>query len=401
MKYVVVLGDGMADYHIDSINGTPLEVAKIPNMTALAKDSIVGLVKTVPDGFSVGSDTANLSVLGYDPRKYYSGRSPLEAISLGISMNADDIAIRCNLVTLSDDQNFENKVMIDYSAGEISTAEARVLIEYVNAELGDLRFQFYSGISYRHCLIIRSGVLDNMLTPPHDISGKCIKTYLPMGYYADKFIALYKKANALLSVHPINIDRVAHGKKPANCIWFWGAGTRPNLISFSEKYGKTGAMISAVDLMKGIGKAAQMEVLEVEGATGNYDTNFKNKGLACLKALQTNDFCYVHIEAPDECGHRGEIDKKIFSIEQIDSEIVKTVVDGLNAINEPFALLILPDHPTPIAVKTHVSAPVPYLMYLSSRPLGHAEGYNETVAQNSSTPLAFAPDLMQTFLNLK
>jgi proposed homoserine kinase len=400
MKYVIILGDGMADYPIENIGGTPLSVAKIENINRLAKTSMIGLVKTVPDGFAAGSDTANLSVLGYDPRVCYSGRSPLEALSIGIDMAADDISFRCNLVTLSEDEPFENKTMVDYSAGEIGSDDAAVLIRAIDKEFGSAIMKFYAGVSYRHCLIMKGGKVDDGLTPPHDISGRKITNYLPSGVYAEKFRDLYKRANAFLSKHPINLERIKNGKNPANCIWLWGAGTKPKLSPFAEKYGKTGAMISAVDLLKGIGKAADMKIINVEGATGNYDTNYKNKGLACLEALKTCDFCYVHIEAPDECGHRGEIGNKIYSIEHIDTEIVKTVVDGLTERNEDFCLLLLPDHPTPIAVKSHTKDEVPFLIYSTKRRFDGAPAYNEAEAKATGIYIEFAPDLMEFFTSL-
>lgn len=398
MKYIVVLGDGMADYPIESIGGTPLEVANIPNINALAQKSEIGLVKTIPDGFSVGSDTANMSVLGYEPAKYYSGRSPLEALSMNLELGELDIAIRCNLVTLSDDEVFEEKTMVDYSAGEISSAEARVLISDLGKRIGDDVFSFNAGISYRHCLIIKGGSMDSILTPPHDISGQKIKNYLPKGVYADKFLSFYKFSYDFLSKHPVNLNRVRQGKKPANCIWLWGAGTKPHFDSFYSRYHKKGAVISAVDLLKGIARAADMQVVDVEGATGNWDTNYKNKALAALDALKTNDFCYIHIEAPDECGHRGELENKIYSIEQIDSQIVHTIVEGLSG--EDFALLILPDHPTPMATRTHARDAVPYLMYSSKKCLGRNSAYNEKVAGESGIFYADAPQLMQKFLSI-
>lgn len=396
MKYIVVLGDGMADYPIESIGGTPLEVANIPNINALARVSEIGLVKTIPDGFSAGSDTANMSVLGYDPAKYYSGRSPLEALSMNIKMDETDVALRCNLVTLSDEADFAKKTMVDYSAGEISSAEAKVLINDINKLLGDSDFSFYSGINYRHCLIIKDGKMDNVLTPPHDISGKTIGQYLPKGFYGDKFLKFYKQAYELLSKHPINLDRISHGKKPANCIWLWGEGSKPHFDSFFDKYQKKGAVISAVDLLKGIAIAADMQVIDVVGATGNWDTNYKNKALAALDALNSNDFCYIHIEAPDECGHRGELQNKIYSIEQIDKEIVHTIVEGLRG--QDFSMLILPDHPTPLATRTHAKDAVPYLLYSSGKKLGNNTGYNEKVASESGIYYENAPKLMQRFL---
>lgn len=401
MKYVIVLGDGMADEYNADLGGTPLSKAKLKCVKKLAENAEIGLVKTVPDRFKPASDVANLSVMGYDPNVSYSGRSPLEALNIGIDMKDTDVAYRCNLVTLSDDLPFENKKMVDYSAGEISTAEASVLISYINKELGSDKLHFYSGTSYRHCLIVSEGSVDDLVTPPHDISKRTIGDYLPHGQYKDLFIDLYKKAFNLLKNHPLNIERVKNGKNPANCIWFWGGGVRPDLQHFHDKTGLSGAIISAVDLLKGIGRAADMEVINVEGATGNYDTNFKGKGLAAVDALKRNDFCYVHIEAPDECGHRGEIDNKIYSIDMIDSQIIAPVVKSLTDKNEDFALMFLPDHPTPCKLMTHTRAPVPYLIYYSKKTLGHNKDYNEEIAKNSGIYYDNAPALFDKFISLK
>lgn len=402
MKYAVILGDGMADYPVDALGGkTPLEAADKPNIDALAKESLVGLVKTIPDGLKPGSDTANLSVLGYDPRVYYTGRSPLEAYSLGINMADTDLALRCNLVTLSEDEKFEDKIMVDYSGGEISTAEAAELIKAVGAEFGDDKFNYYAGISYRHCLIIKDGISGTALTPPHDITGKKIAEYLPDGVYGALFRELYKKAYELLSKHPVNLNRIKNGQKPANCVWFWGEGRKPALDNFEQKFGLKGSIVSAVDLLKGIGKAAGMETPSVEGATGGVETNFRGKAEACLESLKHNDFCYIHIESPDECGHQGLAAKKVWAIEQIDREIVAVVKKGLEERGEPFALLILPDHPTPICKKTHVSDPVPYLMWLSGRKLGRYPRYTEKVAKDSGNYEAVGHKLIETFLKLK
>ncbi len=401
MKYVIILGDGMADEFNEKLGGTPLSKANIPNVSRLAGSAEIGLVKTVPDAFKPASDVANLSVMGYDPVVSYSGRSPLEALNIGIDMADTDVAYRCNLVTLSDDEPFENKKMVDYSAGEISTAEAAVLIKYIDKNLGTDKLHFYAGVSYRHCLIVNDGAVDNEVTPPHDISGRVIGAYLPKGVYRDTFIDLYKKSYELLKNHPLNLERVKAGKRPANCIWFWGGGVKPNLQNFYQKTGLHGAIISAVDLLKGIGRAAGMQVINVAGATGNYDTNFKGKGEAALDALADNDFCYVHIEAPDECGHRGEIDNKIYSIEMIDKEIVGTVTRGLESRGEDYALLFLPDHPTPVKLMTHTRTPVPYLMYCSKKALGANAAYNEEIAEKSGIYIDAAPKLFQKFISLK
>lgn len=369
MKYVVILGDGMADYPMDSLGGkTPLEVANKPNIDALCANGEIGLVKTVPDGMKPGSDVANLSMMGYSPAKYYSGRSPLEALSMGIDLKPTDIAIRCNLVTLSDKEDYENKTMVDYSAGEISTKEASQLIQYIEENLGNDILHFYAGVSYRHCLVVNNAKLGTVYTPPHDISDKCISSHLPSGLYGETMLSLMKKSYELLKDHPVNIARIKAGKNPANSIWLWGEGTKPALTDFYQKYGLRGAVISAVDLIKGIGVGADMKVIEVEGACGTYETNFEGKAQSAVDALTKDgyDYVYVHMEAPDECGHQGDLKHKILSIELIDSLVVKYIVERLNAMNIDFSMLIAPDHPTPIALKTHTSDPVPYVLYRSN-----------------------------------
>ena len=367
-KYVVVLGDGMADYPIDELGGkTPLEVADKPNIDALCAKGELGLVKTVPAGMKPGSDVANLAVMGYSPARYYSGRSPLEALSIGIDLKDTDVAIRCNLVTLSDDEPYENKTMLDYSAGEISTAEAKELIDFIESRLGNDKLHFYSGVSYRHCLVRHDSTLGTEYTPPHDISDKRITDYLPKTLYGEEMLALMKKSYELLKDHPVNVARVKAGKNPANSIWLWGEGTRPALTSFEEKYGKKGAVISAVDLIKGIGIGAKMQVIEVEGACGTYETNFAGKAESAVKALLEDgcDYVYVHMEAPDECGHQGDLRHKILSVELIDHVVVQYIVDKLRRAEVDFSILVAPDHPTPIKLKTHTSDAVPYVLYRS------------------------------------
>ena len=367
-KYVVILGDGMADYPIDELGGkTPLEVADKPNIDALCAKGELGLVKTVPAGMKPGSDVANLAVMGYSPARYYSGRSPLEALSIGIDLKDTDVAIRCNLVTLSDDEPYENKTMLDYSAGEISTAEAKELIDFIESRLGNDKLHFYSGVSYRHCLVRHDSTLGTEYTPPHDISDKRITDYLPKALYGEEMLALLQKSYELLKDHPVNVARVKAGKNPANSIWLWGEGTRPALTSFEEKYGKIGAVISAVDLIKGIGIGAKMQVIEVEGACGTYETNFAGKAESAVKALLEDgcDYVYVHMEAPDECGHQGDLRHKILSIELIDHVVVQYIVDKLRCAKVDFSILVAPDHPTPIKLKTHTSDAVPYVLYRS------------------------------------
>ena len=383
MKYIVVLGDGMADLPIEELgNKTPLAYAKTEMMDALSKKAEIGLVHTIPEGMKPGSDTANLSVLGYDPKIYYSGRSPLEALSIGVPMKDTDIAIRCNIVTISeDDVPFEEKTIIDHSSSEISTEDCAVLLKAVMDELQNEIYQFYVGTSYRHCLIWDKGEVVE-LTPPHDVLGRVIKEYLPN----DK--ALYemmKKSYDILVNHSINTERKKQGLNPANCCWFWGAGTKPMLSSFEEKTGKKGMMVSAVDLLKGIAVGAGMGTVEVEGANGGLHTNYAGKVDAALKAVTEDgyDFVYIHVEAPDEMGHQGSVERKVQAIEYLDQKVIKPVVETLNDKGVDFRMLVLPDHPTPICVRTHTSDSVPYMLYDSTKLLDKAWNYNEEEAKLS------------------
>ena len=384
MKYVVILGDGMADYRQSFLGDkTPLMLANKPFIDSLAKISEVGLCRTVPCSLKPGSDVANLSVLGYNPEECYSGRSPLEAASIGIELKDTDITARANLVTVSNEDNYIDKTMIDYSAGEISTAEATELIEYLAKHLNNDKYSLHAGISYRHCLVIDKGSLAGDLTPPHDITNKPIKEHLPKSEQGKELLELMVKSYSLLKDHPVNLKRVKEGKNPANSLWFWGDGTKPNLESFYNKFNKKGGIISAVDLLKGIGKLADMKVIEVEGATGNYDTNFDGKAKACVQNLLDGlDFVYVHMEAPDECGHHGDAKNKIYSIEQID-KVVETVASELEKAGEDFAMLILPDHPTPLSIMTHCSDPVPYLLYNSKKQVKGVNSYDEEQASST------------------
>ena len=365
MKYAVVLCDGMADRPVPELNNmTPMQAANKPNMDYLASKGEVGLVKTVGAGLKPGSDVANLSVLGYDPAIYYSGRSPLEAASIGIDLKPDDVTLRCNLVTLSDEPNYEDKTMVDYCAGDISTPEAEELIKYIDEKLGSDKFKFYAGVSYRHCLVWAKGEPHpGVLTPPHDISDRKITDYIPKGDYIAELYDMMKKSYDLLMEHPVNKKRIAEGKRPANSIWLWGEGTKPKLDSFKGKFGKSASMISAVDLLKGIAICAGMKSVDVEGATGYIDTNFDGKCKAAIDEFKNGaDFVYIHVEAPDECGHRGEIENKVKAIELIDEHILKPVTDFLRTFDD-FAVLVCPDHPTPLSIRTHTSNPVPYLIY--------------------------------------
>ena len=401
MKYIVVLGDGMADYKLEELGGkTPLQYAKKPHIDALARKAEVGLCKTVPDGFKPGSDVANLSVMGYDPKDCYTGRSPLEAVSIGIKLAPTDVTLRCNLVTVSDEEPYEEKRMLDYSAGEISTAEAGELIQFLKAHLDAEDMTLYAGVSYRHCLVVHNGKTGHELTPPHDISGKPVKGRLPLGPYGERYLSMMKRSYELLKDHPINRARIAAGKNPANSVWFWGEGTKPALENFREKFGLQGGVISAVDLVKGIGILAGMQVIDVEGATGNYDTNFAGKADAALGALLGGlDFVYIHMEAPDECGHQGDIAHKVYSIEQIDEKVAAPLVRGLKAAGEPFKMLICPDHPTPIAVRTHVADPIPYLLYSSEEERSNgAESYDEDAAAKTGMFVPAGCMLLQKML---
>lgn len=401
MKYITVLGDGMADYKLDSLGGkTPLQTANKPYTDMLAKKGQVGLCRTVPDGFKPGSDVANLSVMGYDPHDCYTGRSPLEAVSIGIELRETDVTLRCNLVTLSGEENYEDKTMVDYSAGEISTAEAAELIAYLKQHFDDEAFTLYAGVSYRHCLVVANGKTGHDLTPPHDISLRPVKGHLPEGPDGALYLSMMRRSYELLKNHPVNRARIARGKNPANSVWFWGEGTKPGLENFEQKFGLKGGVISAVDLVKGIGILAGMRIIEVPGATGNYDTNFAGKAEAALEALRDGlDFVYIHMEAPDECGHQGDTAHKIYSIEQIDEKVVRRICESLDADGIPYRMLICPDHPTPIAIRTHTSDPIPYLLYDSDGSLGNGAGsYDEDAGAATGTFLPAGYMLMQNML---
>ena len=383
MKYVVVLGDGMADEPLEELGGnTPLGFAQTPMMDALAAQGEIGMVKTVPAGMSPGSDTANLSVLGYDPQVYYSGRSPLEALNIGVQMAEGDVAIRANLVTLSEEEEmYEEKHILDHSADEISTQEAEILLKAVQEELQNEIFQFYVGTSYRHCLIWKQGMVVP-LTPPHDIRGKVIADYVAE---EKMLLDMQKRSYEILVNHPVNLERKKKGLNPGNSLWFWGAGTKPSLINFEKKFQKKGAMISAVDLLKGIAVGTGMQNITVEGANGGLHTNYEGKAQAALDAMLVDgcDFAYIHVEAPDEMGHQGSIQKKIQAIEYLDQRVIKAVKEGLDASGEAYRMLILPDHPTPICVKTHTGNPVPYLLYDSRKQEKHSWKYNEEEAKKT------------------
>lgn len=402
MKYLVLLCDGMADYPVEELgNKTPMECAEKPNMDKLAKKSKVGLVKTVADGLKPGSDVANLSVLGYDPMVCYTGRSPLEAGSIGIDMADDDVSFRCNLVTVSDEEKYEDKTLVDYCADDISTAEAKELIEFLAKEFDNEEFNLYSGVSYRHCLIWHKGTLDlGTLTPPHDITGRKVTEYVPMHENAQKLYEMMKKSYDLLKDHPVNKKREEKGLRPANSMWFWGEGKRAALEPFKEKFGVKGSMISAVDLLKGIGKFSEMNVVSVEGATGYIDTNFEGKANAAINEFKNgSELVYVHVEAPDECGHRNEVQNKVKSIGIIDKLILDPVLSYLESTGEDFKILICPDHPTPLCLKTHTNDAVPFMIYHKNGEVEGVDTFNEKTAGETGVFVEKGPTLMQSFIN--
>lgn len=383
MKYIIVLGDGMADEPLEVLGGkTPLQAADKKAMDELAKNAESGLAYMVPEGMSPGSDTANLSVSGYNPKIYYTGRSPLEALSIGVDMKPTDVSLRCNVVTLSEEESeYEDRRVIDHSSGEISTEEAAVLVEALKEGLKKEGYEFYVGTSYRHLLVWANGKVVE-LTPPHDILTQRIGDYLPQ----DEVLRdMMKRSYDILVNHPINLKRKEQGLNPANSAWFWGAGTRPDLMSFEEKTGKRGVMISAVDLLKGIAVGTGMDNIFVEGANGGLHTNYEGKARAALDALLNKgyDFAYIHVEAPDEMGHQGLVNEKIQAIEKLDKHVVKVLVEELEKSGEDYRILILPDHPTPIRIRTHSGGPVPYLLYDNRKKLGGQENYSEETAGES------------------
>lgn len=396
-KFIVVLGDGMADEPIEALGGkTPIEYADTPALDRLSRLSEIGLVHTIPEGMKPGSDTANLSVLGYDPGRYYSGRSPLEALSIGVPMKDTDIALRCNIVTLSENEApFEEQVIIDHSSDEISTEDCAVLLEAVKKELQDETYQFYVGTSYRHCLIWNEGeVLE--LSQPHDILEQVIGPYLPSD---EKLLFMMKRSYEILKNHPLNAERRKKGLNPANCCWFWGAGTKPALSSFEEKNGVRGMMVSAVDLLKGIAVGAGMGVARVEGANGGLNTNYEGKTKAALDALkQGYDFVYIHVEAPDEMGHQGSVEKKVKAIEYLDKRVIGPLTKALDEEKSDYRLLVMPDHPTPVRVRTHTSDSIPYLIYDSACPQEHTWRYNEREAKESGNFIACGHTIIDKLL---
>ena len=397
MKYIVVLGDGMADEPIPALGGrTPLDAAVTPVLDELAGKGTLGTVQNVPAGMAPGSDVANLSVLGYDPAANYSGRSPLEALSVGVQMEDDDVIFRSNIVTLTEPEPYAQKTILDHSSGEISTADADILMDAIRAEFNSDTFRFYTGTSYRHILVWKHGRV-SALEPPHDHLGKVIGDYLPQ----EKVLRdMMERSFDILNNHPLNLARAAAGKHKANSLWFWGAGTKPKVQNFKEKTGLTGAMISAVDLLKGIAVGAGMKVYNVPGATGSIDTNWEGKAQAAIDALLKDgcDYAYIHVEAPDEMGHQGRVEDKIKSIEYLDSCLIARVKQAMEAAGEDYRMLILPDHPTPLRIRTHTSNPVPYLLYDSTHEQKKRERFTEESARNADN---FEPNgykLLERFL---
>ena len=388
MKYIVVLGDGMADEPLEALGGkTPLEYAQTPCMDSLASMGHMGLVQNVPSGMAPGSDVANLSVLGYDPKRSYSGRSPLEALSVGVKMEPDDVIFRTNIVTLTEEEPYAEKTILDHSSGEIATKDADVLMDAIRSAFNSETVQFYTGTSYRHIMVWKKGKQVS-LEPPHDHLGTQIGPWLPK---EPMLREMMEESFPILNAHPMNLARAEAGKHKANSLWFWGAGTKPSLQNFEEKTGLKGAMISAVDLLKGIAVGAGMKVYQVPGATGSLDTNYEGKAQAAVKALLEDgcDFVYIHVEAPDEMGHQGLIHEKVQSIEYLDQRLIALVKKAMDDSGEDYRMLILPDHPTPIRVRTHTGSPVPFLLYDSTHPEKKKAKYSEAEAAATED---FEPD---------
>lgn len=402
LKHLVIVGDGMADYPLEQLGQkTALQYAQTPNFDLLASTGELGLVRTIPDELPPGSDTANLSVIGYDPLKYYMGRSPFEAASLGVDLKPDDVSFRCNLVTLSAGEPYSQKTMSDYCAGEISSADAAVLIDEIHKELGTEEIEFFSGFNYRHLMVWHGAPDDWKLIPPHDISGEIIEEHLPAGSESDRLIKMMEKSYAILNEHRVNRKRVEKRLNPANSIWIWGNGRKPLLPSFSEKYGLKGSVISAVDLIKGIGIFAGLSLIEVEGATGNIDTNYRGKAEAALEALRGDrDFVYLHIEAPDECSHRFETENKVKAIELIDREVVGRIKSELDASGMDYSILLITDHATPLSLGTHTRDPVPYALYRNGKPGKAAvRAFDEASAAETGIFVSEGYRLMDRFMD--
>jgi len=396
MKYIVLVADGMADYPLKELDGrTPLEVARKSNMDFIARYGMLGRVKTIPDKVVPGSDVANISILGYDPQQFYTGRGPLEAANLGIDLKEDDVAFRCNFITAADNK------LLDYSAGHIGSREAATLIEAINKNLGSKYFRFYPGVSYRNLMVAVGGSRDNLdslkCKPPHDIIGQELDKNLPVGEGADIIIELMQQSVGILQNHEINLVRIDLKENPANMIWLWGQGKKPAMPSFHDKYGLSGSVISAVDLLKGLGRILGLEVINVPGATGYYDTNYQGKAKAALESLEDKDFVFVHVEAPDEAGHNGDIQEKIIAIERFDQFIVGAVLEEFKK-KKDFRVLVMPDHATPIALKTHSSDVIPFAIYGKDIAAGNSGGYNEKEALKSSFYFDKGHELINYFI---
>lgn len=397
MRYIILIGDGMADRPLEELDDkTCLQVARTPNMDRLAKEGVTGMVKTLPDGLPAGSDVANLSILGYDPKRYYTGRAPLEAASIGFKMGKDDVAYRCNLVTL---KRIKKRIYLeDYSAGHIPSAEAKKLIKEIDKRLGSNNIRFYPGVSYRHLMIWRRGKDQIECIPPHDITGKEMCDYMPMGDGEEVLWELMEDSQAILASLPVNKNRRMAGLKEANSLWFWGQGKRPSLPSFKKRYGLKGGLISAVDLMKGIGIYAGFEIIKVKGATGYLDTNYEGKAKAAIKALESLDFIYIHVASPDEASHNGDIKGKIKAIEDFDNKVVGGIIKGAERIGK-YKILLLPDHSTPIGLKTHTRDPVPFVIYPGSGQKRSVSSFDEVIAKNPLLVFKEGYKLMDYFLN--
>jgi len=399
MKYVVLLGDGMADYPTEKLGGkTPLACAFTPYLDQFAAEGTIGLVDTIPSGFTPGSDVANLSVLGYDPLVTYTGRGPLEAASMGINLGPNDIAYRCNLVTIGE-KDTPHAFMDDFTAGHISTAEAKEIILDINNKLGSAQLQFFSGVGYRHLFVWRNATASPETVPPHDITGKNIAEYLPRGNFAGEVNSIMQQAGDILKDHRINIERRNKGKKPANFIWLWGQGVKPQIVPFTQKYNLQGGMISAVDLLNGIGIFAGLKIIRVSGATGYIDTDYEGKAKAALDALKFMDFIFIHLEAPDEMGHEGNAEGKIQAIESFDEKIVGTILNNIGSFNE-YRIMVLSDHPTPLDLKTHVADPSPFAVLSSHKEENKAHGllFNEIAAKESGILISPGYMLMEKFI---
>lgn len=397
MKYAVLIGDGMADFPMDEFGGkTVLQKANTPNMDYITKNGRAGLARTVPDGMPPGSDVANMSILGYDPKKYYSGRAPLEAASMGIPLNDGDVAFRCNLITITDG------IIADYSAGHITSEEAKTLIEAVDSRIGTEKIRFYPGISYRHLMVASGDVgINSECTPPHDVIGEAKSEYMPKGKDSELLCELTDASRTILETHPVNSERVKAGKNPANCIWLWGQGYAPSFTEFEQLYGMTGSIISAVDLLKGIGIYAGLDVIDVPGATGYLDTNYSGKAEYAIESLKDHDFVFVHVEAPDEAGHMGDVDAKIQAIEDFDNLVVGRILEYARESDEDFTILVLPDHPTPISLKTHTSDSVPFAIYSTAdKDPDGAAAFDEESVKQGSFGTVYAPDLVQMLIDL-